>query len=222
MPSTTPAHARNVIPLLFAALAIIAALVLLIGWRTQRTEEKLHWDEHTYQVLYELEATLVHTLSIQSGARGFALTGQPQFLTPYESGLLKVQLSVAHLRALVQDNPAQEASVGQLSRLIDEEISVMQQRLEARRSGGLMAAANATADGRGKKIMDQIRGLIASMEQTERRLLASRANAAEAAGWWTLLIVCGAAALSAVILLTAIRAVRRVISMAGSPSAQVA
>lgn len=209
MASRLPAQLRKVVTLLFAALAVIVLMVFIVGWSAQRSEENLNWDEHTYQVLYELENTLVQTLSIQSGARAFALTGQDQSLTPYESGLIGVQQSLARLKTLVADNVEQDRRAAQLSRLVEEEIAVMRERLAARRRGGLDAAAASASDGRGRKIMQQIRDLVGSMERAERHLLALRSGAARADDWWTLLIVSVGGLLAGMIIVLAIRGVRR-------------
>lgn len=201
---------RRIVGLLFGALALVGAMAAASWWSVRNAAETFGWVEHTHRVLYELETTLTSAVSIQSGVRGYALTGEERYLAPYESGLVRVQQSVARLKALMADDPRQTKRLVQLRSLVDEEVSVMQTRLNARRAGGLQAASQAVADGRGKAVLDTIRGAIQTMQGEERKLLEQRSHAATMAGWWAVALVSATAAVVAALIVLAIQNVRRV------------
>ncbi|MBS0631573.1 MAG: CHASE3 domain-containing protein [Verrucomicrobia bacterium] len=200
---------KQILRLLAVALVILVGLGSSGWWSAKRVMETFGWVDHTHQVLYELESTLMHAVSIQSGARGFALTGQDRFLAPYESGLVKIQLSVAKLKELTADNVRQRGRVDHLASLINEEVAVMQQRLTARRQGGLTAASAATADGSGKRVLDSIRTLVAAMETEERGLLKERSQAAQFYGAVALALLVADAALVGALIALALARTRR-------------
>jgi CHASE3 domain sensor protein len=212
---------KRIARLLVATLVVVAGMGVSGWWSATRVAETFGWVDHTHQVLYELEATLMHAVSIQSGARGFALTGEDRFLAPYESGLVRIQQSVARLKNLTADNPRQQSRVNHLASLVNEEVAVMQQRLAARRQGGLAAAAAATADGRGKKVVESIRGVIGAMQQEERTLLDERSRSAQFYGWVALLILVGDSVLAGVLVGVALVRTRRLYRLGGEINATV-
>ena len=121
-------------------------------------------------VMYDA-AGVRQAVSVQAGARGYALTGEERYLEPYHTAMLGLQQTMPRLTQLVADNPRQQARVARLSSLLNEELAIMKDRLAARQRGGLPAASAVAADGRGKKTMDAVRGVIRGMEDEERQLL---------------------------------------------------
>jgi CHASE3 domain sensor protein len=202
------AEVRKIVFLLAGALAIMGAMMGAGWWSVNNTVGTFRRVEHTHQVLYELASVLTQVISIQSGARGFGLTGDKQFLEPYDTGLLEVQHSIGRLRGLLADNPRQMIRLRRLASLVDEEVAVMQQRLAARHAGGLNAASASTADGRGRKVVGEIRASVQGMQQEERDLLAGRSGDAIMRAWLTLFVAGSAAVAVVVLLLVAIRRVR--------------
>jgi CHASE3 domain sensor protein len=194
--------------LLAAALVAITGVVGAGWWSAQRLANAFHWVDHTHQVLYELQAALVHAVGMQSGVRGFSLTGDERYLAPYESGLLGVQHSIARMRELTADNARQQSRLTQLSSLVNEEVSIMQERIAARRRGGLTGASQVASDGRGKRVIDAIRGLVTAMQNEERGLLEERSLTARRTGWAALAVLGGIAAIAAGLILTAMRRLR--------------
>lgn len=186
-PRSIYGSAKAIVPLT-AALVLIVAMGIGGGWAALRVAEAFRWVDHTHRVLYELEATLAHAVSVQSGTRGFSLTGEERYLAPYDAGLLGMQHSIARLKTLTVDNAQQQARLQRLSMLVNEEVAIMQQRLEARRRGGIVGAVTAAADGRGKQVVEAIRRLVASMQEEERRLLNERSQFTRAMGWTALAV----------------------------------
>ncbi|HVT72173.1 MAG TPA: CHASE3 domain-containing protein [Lacunisphaera sp.] len=201
-------QSKRIVRLLGGALLATGLMLALAWWSVRNTTGTFQWVDHTHRVLYELEAALTSAVSIQSGARGFGLTGDEHYLDVYDNGLLEVQHSIKRIRALVADNPAQAARARRLASLVDEEVAVMQQRLAARRAGGLVAASTSTADGHGKKVVGEIRDTVRVMQAAERELLAERSDAAVASAWRTLLVVALAAVVVATLISLSVRLVR--------------
>lgn len=193
--------------LLLATLLVVAGVCVTGWWSARRVAETWRWVDHTHRVLYEVQAVLTQAVSVQTGARGFALTGEERFLDPYQAGLQGLRQTIPRLMQLTAANPRQQSRVKHLASLIDEELSIMKERVDARRRGGLAAAGAATADGRGKNVMDAIRGAIRGLENEERQLLEARSRTAQEAGRTALaVLLVGGGLIAAMTLLAIVRA----------------
>src|SRR5213596_2414247 len=60
---------------------------------------------HTYRVLDLLDDVLANMLDAEAGQQGFLLTGQEDYLGPFEEALARADEQVANLESLVGDNP---------------------------------------------------------------------------------------------------------------------
>ena len=65
---------------------LLTGLLGLLSWRRQQSADDADWVAHTHEVSTTLELTLRHLVDVETGGRGFALTGDEPFLEPYEAG----------------------------------------------------------------------------------------------------------------------------------------
>jgi signal transduction histidine kinase len=155
-----------------AGLTVALLLVGLLGlffWRmTQQRAEEADWLAHNREVFTSLELTLTHLLDAETGARGFALTGNEPFLEPYESGKHATSLDLKALGKLIVD----EGQAKRFQVLAQQAESV----LEA--DGGLAATRQMpgtapTVDevAQSKQRMDAVRATVLEMEAEQKRLL---------------------------------------------------
>ena len=193
--------------------AVALAFLLLTGvaawWSEQRNAETFRSVEHTYQVLDQLEKMLVGMLNTETGYRGFVITGDETFLQPQQAGIAAVQKSLAAAKQMTQDNPDQQRRLAALEPLIQEKISRANTVVKLRRSGDTAGAFQFIATGEGKAVMDEIRRLIAEMENAEEQLLQQRSDRAQAMARMTQTIVTFGGVLSLVLVGLASILVRR-------------
>ena len=67
----------------------------------------IQWVEHTDRVINNLNESSKLTVDLETGMRGFLITGDERFLDPYEVAKPRIFASLDSLRELVADNPAQ-------------------------------------------------------------------------------------------------------------------
>ena len=69
---------------------IAAFLILLVGAFSFRSAHEAldagRWVAHTYEVIGRLDALLAELIDVETGARGYALSGEERFLEPYQRG----------------------------------------------------------------------------------------------------------------------------------------
>src|SRR3982074_3353305 len=93
----------------------VASAVLLTGFMgfmslrsARRASEDADWVAHTHAVETSLTTTLEHAIDIETGARGFAVTGDESFLHLYRDAYQFTGQDLTVLRRLTADNPVQQ------------------------------------------------------------------------------------------------------------------
>jgi methyl-accepting chemotaxis protein len=179
----------------FALSAATLLIVALVGYRaTQDMAEHERWVEHTTQVRREIAALVANLANHETGYRGFGLTGQDEFLEPYDASLAAMSDELAALRTLTADNPAQQRRLGTIGPLLEEKLEFGKKFIATRRSGGLEPVVALSKTGEGKRGMDVLRRAFSEMDREEHALLQKRrATAANATERTRLMILWGSA-----------------------------
>ncbi len=127
---------------------------------------------HTYRVISRVDDVFGSLDEIESGARGFLLTGKSEYLQPYLTGLDTVSTQIDDLRKLTADNPVQQRDIDRLQSLANRAIDRVHRQVVARQS---QTGPNVLPPGmEDKEIMDQVRFATAAMKGHEMHLLEQR------------------------------------------------
>ena len=154
---------------------ILAIICTIIYLDTQGMIAKRELSRHSYDVLLSISAIQSGLVDLETGQRGYLLTGDGAYLQPYQSARASLDRRTADLANLIQDNPTQRTLAASLRDLTAQKISELDETIGLRRDKGFDAAAVVVKAGRGKAIMDQARGVIDQMRVEELRLLDQRA-----------------------------------------------
>ena len=205
MPQTLMNQKNRRLPI-HAGMALILVLLVGIGWLCSRDMRAMiesgRWEAHTHYVIEELRELLSALRDVETGQRGFVITGDQKFLEPYREALSHLDGHLAVLRSLTRDNPRQQARMGKLEPVIRQRLAHSKQAVDLRSTQGLAAAAQLTAEGQGKRLMDEIRRQVAEAQTEEDRLLKERTAAKESDTHRTvLMLLVGGASSLAVLLL---------------------
>lgn len=115
----------------------------------------IQWVEHTDRVINNLNETSKLTVDLETGMRGFLITGDEHFLDPYEVAKPRIIADLHNLQELVADNPQQVDRLKRLEALQLEWNKYAQSMIDMQRqSGDYRSAVKA---GRGKRLTDEIR-----------------------------------------------------------------
>jgi len=137
--------------LLFLALlgAVIFYAESLIGTQTDLL--------HSNQVLSDSRLLLRLMVDMESGLRGYLLTGSDEFLEPYRAAEPEILRRIDRLRTLVQDSPQQQVEVRKLRDAYIGWHQYAEQMIALRRSGENVSDAELNLAG--KQQMDEMRRL---------------------------------------------------------------
>lgn len=115
----------------------------------------IQWVQHTDRVINNLNESARLTIDLETGMRGFLITGDEHFLDPYEVAKPRIVSELRSLQELVADNPQQVDRLKRLEALQVEWNNFAQGMIDLRRqSGDYRGAVQA---GRGKRLTDEIR-----------------------------------------------------------------
>src|SRR5688500_12222016 len=91
------------------ALAVAALVIVGLAsyFSVQRCLETAEQLSHTHQVSGEMPDVVVNLLNVETGQRGYTITGKQSFLESYTDGLVKTGADLQELRDLVKDDEVQ-------------------------------------------------------------------------------------------------------------------
>ena len=160
--------------------AIAGVVLLALAWLSQRQmvalEEARRLVAHTLLVREEAEIVLSLLKDAETGQRGFLITGDPKYLEPYDGALDLLPVHIRQLRSLTEDNPVQKANLDRLDTLITAKLQELETTIGIRRRQGLPAVLPIVSSNVGKRTMDTIRALMATVRQEEDRLYDERTS----------------------------------------------
>ena len=147
---------------------------------TQRLLEATSAVAHTREVLTNLSHVLSSFQDIETGARGFLITGRDEYLEPYEAGKSAIARDYNEGRRLTLENASQQERFDELRRLLDVELAMLDDTIAMRRRDGAEAAARAVGEGGAKRTMDAVRTVVSAMTLEEENLLTTRTAVVDA------------------------------------------
>ncbi|MCX4217213.1 MULTISPECIES: response regulator [Pseudomonas] len=132
----------------------------------------IQWVEHTDRVINNANEAVKLTVDLETGMRGFLLSGDEHFLDPYETAKPRIAVALSTLLELTADNPAQTDRLRRLQALQTEWATYAQSMIDLQRASGDYKAA--VKAGKGKRLTDEIRKQFEDVIETEQLLRASR------------------------------------------------
>ncbi|MCW1887116.1 CHASE3 domain-containing protein [Luteolibacter flavescens] len=165
--------ARYLVPAIVALVMIIYGAVTSVR-NTRAILVDAKGVDHTHRVMIELESCLIAMLNLETGHRGYVITGQEEYLAPYHDALDAVDQQMEALKALTDDNPEQQARMQRVLDLVKRKKAELQDGIVARHDQGFAAAAAIVETNLGRSLMDEIRQIIDAMRDEEKKLLAER------------------------------------------------
>ncbi|QXZ11593.1 response regulator [Pseudomonas sp. AO-1] len=132
----------------------------------------IQWVEHTDRVINNANEAVKLTVDLETGMRGFLLSGDEHFLDPYETAKPRINVALNTLLELTADNPVQTDRLRRLQALQTEWANYAQSMIDLQRSSGDYRGA--VKAGRGKRLTDEIRKQFEDVIDMEQQLRTTR------------------------------------------------
>ncbi|HEX7783137.1 MAG TPA: CHASE3 domain-containing protein [Sphingobium sp.] len=152
---------------------VLISIALLFGSEYRRTADTTNAVNLSFRQRLALEAVFSDMKDGETGQRGYVITGDPDFLAPYNKAVREMDGTFAGLRQSLSNEAGAARDLATLRALIDKKFVEMQRVIDIRNRDGLEASARVVLERRGKNLMDGIRVQVA-------RMIADRNTALEA------------------------------------------
>jgi PAS domain S-box-containing protein len=199
---------RNLLIVLSVGLLLTFGVVAY-SYRSALDNQELNAHvRHTLEVKEQIHRVLLVFDNAETGQRGFLLTGDAIYLAPYEQATGQAESEIARLASLTQDNPLQREQLRQLRAVGDEKLAELEQTVQLEKAGNHEEARRFVLTGRGRQHMEQIRAILAAMQQQETQRFATWSASAQRSRWSLVLASSATAVLSIIVYVLVVRLIR--------------
>ncbi len=159
--------ARNIVlPLAFGVINA-AVFIVLIAFLL----DAFRWVEHTESVLAKSNEVSRLMVDMQTGLRGFLITGEEPYLGIYRLARPKIAPELTTLREMVSDNKIQVDRLRRIEAMHGEWVGYSESAIELRRNDG---DYRKLVSSRGQQEFNEIRREFADFQDMENNFLADR------------------------------------------------
>ncbi len=109
-----------------STLVVLFALCALVFSNLNKLNSSSDWIEHTHRVINHANQLVAFMVDRETGMRGYAVSGDEEFLDPYKSGESEFKTLVKELQVTVSDNPPQVQRLKEVEKLAqtwDDEVA---------------------------------------------------------------------------------------------------
>jgi PAS domain S-box-containing protein len=157
----------------FLILLIAAAAVMLLGRVLDAERQSRDAVNASHDAIDLLQHVLSSLQDAETGARGFVITDDPEFLAPYDQAESQLGNQLTALEGHLQDAEALEL-LRDLVRLTDEQRDYYRGLIALRQQSGFAAAADVVGQQVGKRQMDSIRAQVQHLDTRLDAILQQR------------------------------------------------
>ena len=196
---------------LIVGLVSLMALSALAGFLlTSRDQAELNDMRHMNRSLRDFQQALVDA---ETGVRGFVLTGQPEYLEPYSSGLHTIRFAAPELMAEVDrfatSLPVSHGDAAPMSHTLETVRGVWSSAIALAGGHDLQAAQDLLVAQHGKALMDSLRADIGGfLAMRDVRAQATERHITAEENWALLLNLFGAVSAIAALIFAFDRSIR--------------
>lgn len=172
----------------FALVLVIMIGLSIFAYRTTTSShETEQWVEHTHEVIGLANEALAALVNMETGYRGFLVTGKDEFLEPYNGGKITHKTKLQELQNKTADNPTQVQRWRDIEqRAAAWQASITDPGMKLRRdvdngTATTQDVINFETSGEGKRHFDGMRTVLTAAIGTEETLMTDRKNANAAA-----------------------------------------
>lgn len=145
---------------LFALLAVVGFATVASVERSSRARDSAR------AALLSSERLLAAVVDVETGQRGFVLTGDPAYLEPYRGGLARHDRALQALHRDIAGLPGMAAHLAGLDERVRQRIGIARHIVATRETAGAGVARRQMEELQGKQVTDAIRRQVAGLQRS--------------------------------------------------------
>lgn len=173
----TPTISRAIVGLLSLAILLLLVINIATFVMVQRISDQSAASERSQQMQLAARELMLLMVDAETGQRGFLLTGRPEYLAVHDEAQAQLPRAGALLTELA-DTPEEAERVTALRELKRQRLAVMEQTVDLARRGRIGEAVQILRRGEGKALMDEMREIVATIDELESARVTRRMTAA--------------------------------------------
>ncbi|MDP8219703.1 MAG: methyl-accepting chemotaxis protein [Candidatus Stygibacter frigidus] len=156
----------------FGLIFVLLLILSLVTYRNVRHMSKDAKESlEARRVLGNISSFEGHISSAETGQRGYLVTGNEEYLEPYNHATEHAEEHLRELKAQLRGHDDQRQNLEKLEELIHAKLDDMKLSIDMVKTQGLDAARKQMSNGKGKQIMDGIREVFAQIAVSEEQHL---------------------------------------------------
>jgi two-component system, chemotaxis family, sensor kinase CheA len=168
-------HAKIITAYLTILICLVLSLLIVINRMTALQSEVEFISQHDLEVHDLANQIQKNILEMETGMRGYVLTGQEEYLEPYHQGNRSWLDNYNKLHSLLKYNSSQQRNLEEIKPLIQTWVTnTGEYSINQKRTGGENALAKHFEQQTGKKVTDQLRTQLTSFLEKEKKLTEKR------------------------------------------------
>lgn len=187
---------------------VIMLMLVLLGYifvNFEKQSEAIDFNIESYNIVKKSDELLISLLNMETGTRGFAITGEDEFLEPFNKGMVEYSDHLSELKMLTSNNEHQQEMLLRIEIDFDAWVNYQTNNIiEARRKINLgeLSMEDLVIEGQkaiAKEYMDSMRGSLNDIIKEEQRLLEIRKSNLESMESLTLYVILGGGGIVAIL-----------------------
>lgn len=187
---------RHATAIAIGTMTVLMLLMAVIFWRQNETSEDAQKGlSHTYEVIGHIGLLFSKLKYAEVGQRGFILTGNADYLDPYNAALKdgsnletgqrslqphrSIHQELVLIRTLTTDNPVQQSNLDEMDETVTRLLAYWGTSIQERKKHGAKPLGVKLEFLRVKELMDHVGSLVRIMETEEHHLLRIRTDEAD-------------------------------------------
>jgi signal transduction histidine kinase/CheY-like chemotaxis protein len=159
------------------------ASVLLAALTWLQLSDRLTAAQQAVALRAEMDQMLNLLLDVETGTRGFVITGNAEFLVPMLLAETRLPRQFDSLAELMKDDPGMLRRVMDLRAKVELSLDDQRKIITIRKNEGFMATKALLGDGQAKKRMDEIRLEVASIHNLRSHIVSDLGDKARSQLW---------------------------------------
>lgn len=160
MPDARGGLSRSTGSLFLVSILILGVIIITSVWLAFQTNTTSTTLNQARQRVGAARTILIVLQDLETGQRGFILTGDRDYLAPYERALERLGPTRDMLKALLAADQNEIARLNALDAAIDAKLAELSQTVTLVSSGDTAQAVGVVRSDRGKEAMDQARTIL--------------------------------------------------------------
>lgn len=151
-------------------LLVVSVISFNNGGKVRETSDLVN---HTQEIVYELDQIILASVNAETGTRGYIITGNENFLEPYDNARALSSRHLSRAIELTQGNVTQQSMLEKLNDLVSKHFEYLQKCQDIRKKS-LEETSDLVSTSVGKRLLDEIRNTVAAAKDIQQRLLIQR------------------------------------------------